>query len=457
MLRYFKGIKTGMCFGLAVTAISAMPALAQTETLNPKQDIYEHQLPSEGAGPEPQAPDQASLSDVAASPGVQPAPQILGPSTDMPQGMQEGADTTQPVGPESEQVVQTMPSGPEPEHALVSKGSMMPSGPDALPPQFSPAEPEMAADGSALPDAGDVDARAPGMTLPVEPGLDVPPGGPLGTDVVEKTKEEIEAEIREAAFTAALTGLLPLEPPEIRRVIERFDKTQEAVEVPIYPYPEPEIVVKSISLDPGTKPLEIKVAAGHVTTVAMVDSTSAPWPIQDITWAGNFEVVQPEAGGHIFRITPLSEFAYGNMSIRLLELKTPVTFMIRTHRDGVHYRVDARLQQLGPMATPPIIAGSSGPTIAAGDSDLAAILDGMPPEDAMRMDVSGVDGRTTAYLLNDMVYVRTPLSLLSPAWDKSVKSADGMNVYTLENSPVLLLSDQGRMVRARISERTFEQ
>jgi intracellular multiplication protein IcmK len=66
------------------------------------------------------------------------------------------------------------------------------------------------------------------------------------------------------------------------------------------------------------------------------------------------------------------------------------------------------------------------------------------------MKVDGVDGRTTVWKIAETVYLRTPLTLLSPAWNASAASADGMNVYTLEDTPVILLSDQGRMVKARI-------
>lgn len=302
---------------------------------------------------------------------------------------------------------------------------------------------------SALPEGGEATARAPGMELPFETGLPPGPGGEIAAP--EKTAEEIQAEIREDAFNAALTGLMPLDPPEIRKLLKRFDETKEATETPIYPYPEPESVVKNVSLDPGARPLELKLATGNVTTVSMLDVSGAPWPIKDMTWAGNFEIVQPEAGGHIFRITPMSDFAHGNISIRMNEMKTPITFVLRTHRDAVYYRVDARLPDYGPLAKPPLIDG--GLTIAAGSADMTAVLDGVAPDSAKKLEVTGVDGRTTAYKHNDSIYVRTPLTLLSPAWTGSIKSADGMNVYTLENAPVILLSDRGRMVRARLSER----
>jgi intracellular multiplication protein IcmK len=43
--------------------------------------------------------------------------------------------------------------------------------------------------------------------------------------------------------------------------------------------------------------------------------------------------------------------------------------------------------------------------------------------------------------------------LMSPGWSGSVSSADGMRVYEISGAPVLLLSDKGRMVRARLSNR----
>ena len=316
--------------------------------------------------------------------------------------------------------------------------------------QTSLSPPSAADSGSALPDGGILEPRSPGLSLPLDPGF-----SGASFKQVEKTEDEINAEVREAAFNAALTGLLPLEPPEIRRVLERYDQTREAVEVPIYPYPEPQVVVKDIPLEPGIRPVEIRLATGHVTTVNFLDISGAPWPIQDISWAGNFEVLQPESGSNVIRITPMSEFAYGNLSIRMVEAKTPITFVLKTHREGVYYRMDARLPEYGTLATPPLIDGRI--TIAAGSPTITAILGGVPPRDAVRLQVSGVDGRTSAYRHGGMVYVRTPLTLLSPAWTSSMRSADGTSVYSLSDSPVLLLSDNGRMVRARLTDKDTQQ
>lgn len=276
----------------------------------------------------------------------------------------------------------------------------------------------------------------------------------VGTDEIEqaqKTPEELQEEIRTEAFDAALTGMFPLSPGQIKSLLQRYDETQKVTQTPVYQAPKPEVSVQNISLDPGVAPAVIKTALGNVTTVNILDATGAPWPVQDVTWAGDYEIVEPEEGGHIIRITPMSDYARGNIVIRLLTLKTPVSMTLETGRDVVQYRVDARIPEYGPFASTPIIQG--GKSLVAGSPDLTSILDGVMPNGAMKLSVSGVDGRTTAYALGGVTYVRTPLTLLSPAWQSSVSSADGMNVYALSNAPVLLLSDGGAFERATLSEK----
>ncbi len=67
------------------------------------------------------------------------------------------------------------------------------------------------------------------------------------------------------------------------------------------------------------------------------------------------------------------------------------------------------------------------------------------------LDVQGVDARTKVWTHSGQYFVRTPLVLLSPAWNSSVKSSDGMNVYAMNEASVLLLSDNGRMVQAYVA------
>lgn len=296
---------------------------------------------------------------------------------------------------------------------------------------------------------------APDDSLPAGPAP--APGQSFYEDqdfALEKSTEALREEARKEAFDAALEGLLPLRPEEIRTLLEHFDRTRESVEVPIYPDPKPEVAVETIPLDPGTKPATIKTAYGHITTLNVLDASGSPWPIEDLSWAGDFEIIETSAseGSHILRISPQSEFARGNMSIRLLTLKTPVIISLETSRSEVHYRFDAIIPEYGPMGNIPLI--QQGLTIStAGNENMASFLEGVVPGGARKLNVSGVDGRTSAYTFDSRTYVRTPLTLLSPGWERSVSSADGTHVYAIQASPVLLLSDNGRMVRARLSER----
>lgn len=279
-------------------------------------------------------------------------------------------------------------------------------------------------------------------------------GGSDGFDF-NKTPQQLEEEIRTQAFEAALQGLLPLRPEEVRILLERYDRTQESVETPIYPAPKPLSVVETLALDPGSEPAVIKTGLGHITTVNFIDLTGRPWPVESISWAGEFEVMQNaterDGGENILRLTPRNDFARGNMSVKMVGLDIPIIIMLKTDRDEVHYRFDATVPQNGPKAEIPIV--DQGITLTAGRADLSALLQGVAPSSAQRMNVSGIDGRTSAYSYNGLTYIRTPLTLLSPGWNSSVASADGMRVYELQNTPVVLLSDKGKMVRVQISDR----
>ncbi|HAJ90011.1 MAG TPA: type IV secretion protein DotH [Rhodospirillaceae bacterium] len=277
-------------------------------------------------------------------------------------------------------------------------------------------------------------------------------------DSPEVEKAKSAASIRKEAFGMASDQLMPLKPAEIRRMLEMYDETKQASETPVYPSPEPESSFQTVSLDPGAKPLVIKTAMGNVTTVSIVDVTGQPWPIQDLTWAGDFQIEQPDSGSHMLRIIPTSEFATGNVSMRLVGLNPPVIFSLKAERKTVHVRLDVQIPELGPNGVlPPMDVPVS---TKAGDEFMTSILVGVVKgSDTTQLKVDGIDGRTTAYSKGGMVYIRTPYTMLSPAWSSSVQSGDGTKVYALNYSPVILLSDKGKMVRAYLShkERSDEQ
>lgn len=432
------------------------------------------------ASPAPSSQIIPATQGQAAAPAQEPAAQEIPPAPAAQQLV-----PARPMGAAAQQnVTQQAPQSQSSGEGAVAQQAASQPGQQATSPESNAAQPQAPA--QALPDIlGDsyLQATEDAGGMPAEddfnvgndalPELPQQQSGPAigrlkiegdGFDMANKSatvtidgnineegNAKLQEEIRSEAYDAAITGMFPLSPVQIEGLLKRYDETQAAAKTPPYENPKPEISVQNISLDPGVAPPVIKTAIGNVTTLNILDATGAPWPVQDVTWAGDYEIVEPEQGGHIIRITPMSHFARGNIVIRMLTLKTPLTLTLETGRDVVQYRVDARIPEYGPFATTPIMQG--GKSLVAGTPELTSILDGNAPGGATKLDVSGVDGRTTAYSMGGTTYVRTPLTLLSPAWQSSVSSADGMNVYALTNAPVLLLSDGGEFQRAVLKEK----
>lgn len=299
---------------------------------------------------------------------------------------------------------------------------------------------------------------------PLGPAANLPVGGKppatsyaMGVRSPEETQAEMEADLanqkkraEDASFQEALRILMPLSSEQIRTTLESFKKNREAAETPIA-MPTPLVHVEDVSLDPSQVPPVIRTASGRVTTLTILDSTGSPWPIQDVSWAGKFTVSPPEEGGHVIRITPDTTHGAGNLSVRLVDLITPVTFTLETGLKEVYYRFDVRIPKRGPLAKAPLIEHGGLKMVAGKDEKLVPVLDGTPPDGSEKLKVKGVDERTNVWRIDGRIYLRTPLTLLSPSWDSSVSSADGMNVYILNDTPVILLSDGGRMVHAQIA------
>jgi intracellular multiplication protein IcmK len=278
----------------------------------------------------------------------------------------------------------------------------------------------------------------------------------MGSAQQQAQDAELQAEADQAAkeqkhirqsYDRATNGLLPLSPDQIHDFMRRLEDTQKAAQPPSSGPPKGDVKLVTLSLEPGVDPPEINVAAGYVTTITLIDATGEPWPILDAAVGGNFEVSPTSASSHVVRITPLTRLGTGNLSVVLKELSTPIIFRLNAGGPTVDMRYDARVPLPGPGAKLPLI---DRPRLEAGDQAIILVLDNAPPSGAKRIKVNGVDARTMAWMIDDHVYVRTPLTLLSPAWDASVSSADGMTVYEIGDAPILLMSDNGAMIRARL-------
>jgi len=133
------------------------------------------------------------------------------------------------------------------------------------------------------------------------------------------------------------------------------------------------------------------------------------------------------------------------LAVRLQGLNTPVMLTLIPGQKAVDYRVDLRIQGIGPNADNAPVEEGLPPSAS---EVLLHVLDGVPPPGSKRLIVSGGDAR--AWLFNGQMYVRTNLTILSPGWLGSMTSADGMHAYEMPKSPVLLVSWHGKVMQLKV-------
>lgn len=241
---------------------------------------------------------------------------------------------------------------------------------------------------------------------------------------------------------------MPLTPDQIRALRKYVDDIRAATAEPPKSPGAPEVSSAMISLEPGIKPQVLRLEEGISTTIVFQDATGAPWPVKSaITGNKEFWSVENEAGSNIVVISPLSTYAHSNLVVQLQGAPAPVIMTLKSgYHDKVHYRFDALVQGRGPNASTLSLDLGRGPVMT---SEMISLQDGVPPEGAVRLRVSGAED-VQAWKLNGKLYLRTRLQLQTPEPARTGASPDGMRIYELEETPVVFLMRQGASVRVAL-------
>jgi len=265
---------------------------------------------------------------------------------------------------------------------------------------------------------------------------DKPPAG-------MKTDAEL---IDDQAFAGVARQLFPLTPEQIQKLKRIYHKSEFAQAATAGVPPKPTATSQFVNLSPGSTPPVIRLSQGFVSSLVFLDSTGAPWPINayDLGDPASFNI-QWDKTSNTLMIQAIKLYNYGNIAVRLKGLNTPVMLTLIPGQKAVDYRVDLRIQGYGPNAA--AMPTEEGLPPSASDI-LLHVLDGVPPAGSQRLTVSGGDAR--AWLLNDLMYVRTNLTVLSPGWIGSMTSADGTHAYEMQKSPVLLVSWHGKVMQLKV-------
>lgn len=289
-------------------------------------------------------------------------------------------------------------------------------------------------------------AQAPGQLL-MPPAQGMPQAAPSPT---AQPAPGTPYDPNDAAFGAALRTIAPLTPEQVQKTRKTLDDVDRASNSPLQPV-SPVTRSIGVSLKSGERPPSIRVAPGWISTVTFSDVTGQPWPVLAVT-NGNpsaYDVKSsgPEGNTNIITISSKQAHVPTNIAITLVGAKVPILMTLDPTPSNVDYRVDAQIDARGPNAAYDVVSGSSLPP--TGDSVMLAFLDGVPPNGARKMSTGSPEVQAWQY--QDMLYVRTSKSLLSPAYVAKQSNVSGVNVYVLGEAPVLLVSDGGRMATVTVS------
>lgn len=257
----------------------------------------------------------------------------------------------------------------------------------------------------------------------------------------QKTVRTPDIGVSDEAFANTVRNMLPLSPDQIRTLRKMFDDSQRAVAAAPGTPAKPTSASVMVNLSPGSTPPVIRLQSGFVTSLVFLDSTGAPWPIKafDLGDPSSYNV-QWDKKGNTLMLQALTQYKQGNLAVMLKDMNTPVMLMLMPGQNAVDYRVDLRIPGLGPEANP-ILNGL--PSTAS--PELLSFLDGVPPQGAKALKISG--GECQGWSLNGHVYLRTRLNVISPAWISTMSSPDGTHVYEMQNTPVVLTSARGKLVK----------
>lgn len=256
------------------------------------------------------------------------------------------------------------------------------------------------------------------------------------------------------AFRSVLRSLVPMNEEQLRALRKILDRQALILaEPPSGIAPRPITRSVSLSLRPGEEIPRLRLFPGNATSITFSDVTGAPWPIQSVTVGNPQAFAASEAGErgqtNMLVVSPLTQrIVANNIVVALAGHPVPVVIGIEAGGEEVDFRVDMTVRARGPKAAPQIVQTSAiSPT---NDRVIQAFLDGVPPRESVSLRTNNRD--VEVWRFSGKMYVRAPFEMMSPAYEARARNVSGTNVFILGETPVLLMSENGRMFQVMIRD-----
>ena len=241
---------------------------------------------------------------------------------------------------------------------------------------------------------------------------------PRTSEIVDNTVSDIES--------------LQLTPEQYDRLKAIYLERERQKASPYVSPAKPITRTLPINLDPGVSPPVVRLSRGQQTSIVFSDISGQPWFINEVSLnRGLFSdgSETSNASGNreptnILTLEPQTPAAYGNVIVTLRGLSTPIIFILTSAQPEVDMRVDAKV----PGRNPDSINTVSVSNLPSLDKDISYFLDGVPPKDARRLKVTGLEN-TEAWFYQNSLYVRTHGDAQYPAYISAARSTSGIAVY----------------------------
>lgn len=259
---------------------------------------------------------------------------------------------------------------------------------------------------------------------------------------------------RAQAHERVLDLLMPMNPEQIKTVIQSLETQERLASEPARPLPEAVMEAEPLDLTARTPPV-IRATPGYGASVVFTDRTGRAWPMTAYQgFNANLFVVaahavsgDPEDLPTVLVIQPTARYGAGNVLVALQGLETPIVLTVVLGQTQADVRKEFKLRLAGPRAAPEYAPPAPAPV----DRALIDVLNGLPPQsDAQPVNLAGAEPDARAWQVGDYTYLRTLAEIYSPAYEDRASSPSGLHAYKLRTVPVLLASHRGQMVEIRV-------
>ncbi|WP_119344690.1 DotH/IcmK family type IV secretion protein [Facilibium subflavum] len=238
---------------------------------------------------------------------------------------------------------------------------------------------------------------------------------PLSASEIEAAKPELSSRQKAAAVMPAMSGA-----KAVSRILIANTKPGMRQSIP-----------------------NVRLGIGVVTSVVMTNQKGAIWPIKSyiIGDAQDFTVNWDQKSG-ILMLQSKKPYINTNLVVMLQNRATPVTVMLQSTQSSWDYEDYIRVDD-----------GTDSENVKAMHQPyLLGLLSGVAPEGAQSVQISPSDVKTQVWSYQNHYLILTSSTLISPAYINHLEdnTMGKTNVYEIDKTPVIMLSDQTKMQEIHI-------